>query len=279
MLKLSDILNKTEIDITKVMMIRHSLNDTIFKQCYESGYLMEYTQTQKKAFAKDYGYWITFVSDKGTTAKLEGLYKVNGRKVANKKYMKKGFPHPTKYTNDYEYFDLERLDYLKDYEGRLIIDWGKSNQKWNQKATTDKDIVAIQANQNSRFKGYDQVLLTYEELCEIVNDPITYDNWHTALSLIYAIYVITDTTNGKQYVGSAYGRDGLLGRWSYYALSKHGNNKRMKQILAESPDRYNEFHFSILQVIPRTTPEDQIIELENLYKKKLMTKEFGMNDN
>ena len=53
----------------------------------------------------------------------------------------------------------------------------------------------------------------------------------------------------------------------------------MKEIIRNDTERYKAFQFSILQIIPKTITSDGVIELEKLYKKKLLTKEFGMNEN
>ena len=120
---------------------------------------------------------------------------------------------------------------------------------------------------------------TYDELKEIVENPTIYEAWHTALSSVNAIYLIVDRETGKQYVGSAYGKDGLLGRWSCYVNSLHGNNKLMKELICTHPERYHHFQFSILQILPKTATDDEIIQTESLYKKKLLSIPFGMNDN
>ncbi len=41
---------------------------------------------------------------------------------------------------------------------------------------------------------------------------------------VAGIHLITDTLTGKQYVGSAYGKDGVVGRWCEYALKSLGRN-------------------------------------------------------
>ena len=109
---------------------------------------------------------------------------------------------------------------------------------------------------------------------------MTYEEWHIALSSIYAIYLIVDTETGKQYVGSAYNNDsGLLGRWSCYVETKHGNNKHMKEIICNHPERYHKFQFSILQILPKTLSQDDVLAIENRYKRKLLSISFGMNAN
>ena len=150
---------------------------------------------------------------------------------------------------------------------------------WHQKGTTEKPIVAIQADEKKVFSGFENLILTYDELKEIVENPTIYEAWHTALSSVNAIYLIVDQETGKQYVGSAYGKDGLLGRWSCYVNSLHGNNKLMKEMICAYPESYHHFQFSILQILPKTATDDEVIQTESLYKKKLLTIPFGMNDN
>ncbi len=140
-------------------------------------------------------------------------------------------------------------------------------------------MIAIQTNPKYSFIGYDKVILSYGELKEIVTDSILYENWHTALSSVYAIYLIVDKTDGKQYVGSAYGDGGLLGRWKYYVNTKHGGDKKVKDLICNCPDRYENFQFSILQILPKTITLEEVIKIESLYKQKFLTREFGLNDN
>lgn len=64
------------------------------------------------------------------------------------------------------------------------------------------------------FPGYDEVCLDFSKLVSIYSIP--YRSWQEALSIINGIYVITDTSNGKQYVGSTYGYNGVWQRWEGY---------------------------------------------------------------
>mgnify|MGYP000066642462 FL=1 len=189
-----------------------------------------------------------------------------------------GFPLEDWFQGQKTFYELEHIDLLKEYEGRLLIEWGNSALAWAQKATIEKPIVAIQDKR--AFSGYENFVLTYDELKEIVKDPTAYESWHTALSSVNAIYLIVDRENGRQYVGSAYGKDGLLGRWAHYVDSLHGDNKLMKELLCNYPQRYKYFQFSILQLLPKTATPDDVIHTETLWKKKLLTYEpLGMNAN
>ena len=84
--------------------------------------------------------------------------------------------------------------------------------------------------------------------------------WESALSTVNAVYLIVDRENGRKYVGSAYGKGGLLGRWTHYMKSLHGDNKLMKELLCDYPDRYTHFQFSILQLLPKAVTPDEVIQ-------------------
>lgn len=73
---------------------------------------------------------------------------------------------------------------------------------------------------------------------------------------------------------------GVLGLWTHYVKSLHGDNKLMKELLCDYPDRYTHFQFSILQLLPKAVTPDEVIQTETLWKKKLLTYEpLGMNAN
>lgn len=88
-----------------------------------------------------------------------------------------------------------------------------------------------------------------------------------------------NSTNGDQYVGSAYGEAGILGRWKSYATTRHGGNKRLKALLDSDPQRHVAFWFSILRTLPRSLTAKEVITIEEHYKKKLGTRAFGLNEN
>ena len=129
------------------------------------------------------------------------------------------------------------------------------------------------------FEGFEKLILPYDELKEIVENKHIYESWHTTLSSVYAVYLITDIISGKQYVGSAYNKGGLLGRWTIYIETGHGNNRKMIELLEEFPNRYRQFEFSVLQILPKNLSDEEVIHVENLWKKKLHTREFGLNEN
>ena len=48
------------------------------------------------------------------------------------------------------------------------------------------------------------------------------------------IDLITDRSNGEQYVGKADGAERILGRWMSYARDRHGGNQALRELAAAS---------------------------------------------
>jgi len=128
------------------------------------------------------------------------------------------------------------------------------------------------------FPGYKSVLLSYGMLQTVVRGPCP--SWRTALSNVAGVYLITDTSDGRLYVGSAYGGAGIWQRWTTYADNGHGGNKEIKELLIEKGRVHAEgFQFSLLEVCDLDSDKDRIIERETYWKNVLKTREFGLNKN
>ena len=276
---LSDILKKTDIDPKNIMLIRHVLSNDKCREYVDNNMVEEYTCIQKKNFTNKYDYWLVFISREGTTAILDSFYKVNGEYTNAPENMPEGFAAPEDFNGNGKYFELERLDTFKDFEQRLMIEWGDGYRMWHHKGTTEKEIIAIQKEKKIPFTSYEDVRLSYPKLKEIMDNPNLYSDWHTALSNVKGIYLIVDTTDGKQYVGSAFGEKGILQRWTSYVNTKDGDDKKLIELLDQHPERYNDFQFSILKVLPEDMEKSEVIKIETKYKNKLLTKKFGLNAN
>ena len=98
------------------------------------------------------------------------------------------------------------------------------------------------------------------------------------------IYYIFDTSDGKGYVGSAYGDStlsghyigtgNLLGRWLNYAALGHGGNS----LLRKRDPRH--FRFTILELVSPNMEASAVIRLETTWKERLHTRPpYGLNDN
>lgn len=279
MLYFTDILRSANIDANKVKLLRHPLSKPDVFEYYQADRIREFTAHQDKNFSIAYPYWAVFLGEEGTLSRFYALYKMDGWVPDTQAAIEPGELHPESFTGQYAYYHLETLHDLDEYKNKLLIDWGNSTRMWHQKGTTPKPIRAILPNFKEVFPGFENIILSFDELENIIESPTIYAEWKAALSSINAIYLIVNRENGKQYVGSAYGEDGLWGRWSCYINTKHGGNKEMIDDLAATPDHYHFFQFSILQILPKTVTAEEVIHTEALYKKKLLTISFGMNKN
>src|SRR5690625_6633547 len=98
--------------------------------------------------------------------------------------------HTTSLHDALPIYELEETDYFKDLAERLYIDWGIS-RRWDQKGTNEKPIIHIGHLPKYIFGGYENIVLKFEDLEEILSDPLRYKEWHTALKSVHAIYLIT----------------------------------------------------------------------------------------
>src|SRR5699024_3407815 len=161
---------------------------------------------------------------------------------------------------------------------RLCIDWGVTG-RWYQKGTNKTPIIHIGHLPKYIFREYENDVVNFEHLEDILSDHLRYKQWHTALKSDHAIYLITYLDRGTENIGSTSGKESILQPYSYYISTKHGQNKEIKDLLDKEPERYKKFQFSILQVIPKTMESEELFNLESLYKSKLRTREFGLNVN
>jgi hypothetical protein len=127
------------------------------------------------------------------------------------------------------------------------------------------------------FPGFDEIILSFRKHIHVINHEASHKIWHMMLGSTAGIYLIVDTESGRQCVGSAYGEEGILGRWWTYANTHHGNNVVMMDLLPKYPDRYTNFQFSVLQTLPLSMSKDQVIQREHRYMKKLDSRTFGFN--
>ena len=184
--------------------------------------------------------------------------------------------------------DLDKLDgigyeyvILSDYEkyfGRLIVKFKNSVQTMIRNANSvikECEVVQILPDifDNDIFPGYDKVNVSWEELSRVIEK----ETWKTALQNQKGVYLITDVSNGKKYVGSAYGENMILGRWQFYVRTGNGGNVELKNLSFDYIKK--NFKYSILDIFKSTIDDQTIIEKENWWKDVLQTREFGYNQN
>ena len=187
-------------------------------------------------------------------------------------------------------YELTLMDDYKEYIKRLIIKIEKpiGQEVYNRKYETLQEQLNPEVYELAPrtklgpFPGYQNVSLTHKDLRQIIaqNEP----SWKQALSHVKGVYVVTDMSNGKLYIGSASGNtEGIWQRWSAYANASNltGGNKGFLEILETKADEYimSNFKYSILEIFDTKTKGETIVERESYWKRVFVTGQHGMNYN
>lgn len=168
-----------------------------------------------------------------------------------------------------DWYECAQIPDLAPYAGRLKIDWGDGARAWRQYAVRhDKPIVELtQAFREEAFPGFTRFIASFSDLPSL---PVS---WIGHLRQAKGIYLLTCPRNHEQYIGAAPGADGFWGRWQAYIATGHGGNEGLK---SRDPADYR---ISILEVAGSAATVDAISEMEVLWKRKLQSREMGLNRN
>lgn len=166
--------------------------------------------------------------------------------------------------------ELERMTELDGYSGRLVVDWGGGERAWVQYADRrDKDILELRRSvEEPRFPGIGEF---HCGLHEVESLP---ESWLELLRAGRGIYLLVHRVTGAQYVGSATGAGGFIGRWRAYA-DGHGGNLALRE-LGHSADNYEAW---ILETAGSGASVEDIYAMESLWKNKLGSRAQGLNRN
>ena len=182
-------------------------------------------------------------------------------------------------------YNGEELEEYSQYFGRVVIKYHKTAQTQGMFYNTvcdELEVLEVLPNvyDGDEFPGYDKVRLSYMQLQSIIERQKK--SWISALENQKAVYLITDKSNGKIYVGSATSDNGmLLTRWSNYAENGHGGNVELKKLVAEKGFDYikQNFQYSILENYNARVDDHVILDRESWWKETLQSRAFGYNDN
>ena len=136
------------------------------------------------------------------------------------------------------------------------------------------------AYDGDEFPGYENIRLSFSQLETIIRNKRS--GWLDALRNQKAVYLITDTSNGKMYVGSATAQYGmLLQRWTNYIDNGHGGNVELKHIVDTKGFDYIKanFQYSVLENYNARMDDNYILSREKWWKDTLCTRQFGYNKN
>ena len=292
-MNLKDLLLSKNIDPQHVLVLRHrplepELNKVLpWLAAERPDVFNAYQQTQTKRVeqamknARDVA---AFIGHEPGKALFVGLYSVKESKpITPKEYgqipandVSKSFGHEG-FTEESSrssilWFDLVLTDFYAHWKGKLIIRWpplDKNWYRWAYRPNNEMSVLAILEE-----SALDAAMPEWDAMITWVELGVLPTQWKSRLSEWRGIYYIFDISDGKGYVGSAYGEYNLLGRWSNYAARGHGGNRLLQQ-----RDPRN-FRFTILHRVSPDMEAHDVIRLESSWKQRLHTrKPYGLNDN
>lgn len=213
-------------------------------------------------------YWAVFVVNASGGSMFVGLYDVhcNGLLATE---VKQPHTQQTALAGSCDSYHLRLDDRMKEFVGKLFIDWGKGALVWAQHASrNDKAVTEIRpAFQEDEFPGFSNFI---ESVSRLSGLPAT---WVAALKSGRGVYLLTCPRTNEQYVGSATGAKGFWGRWEEYSKNGHGENLGLK---SRDPSDYQ---VSILELAGTSASPDDIGKMEGLWQRKLQSVAMGLNRN
>ena len=270
MLKLIDLISLSGTELTDFKIHCATGSDWLPLDAYFEGRFQEWQEYQNQRNFECEKI-VSLIHLRGTEWLFAGVWTVLGSK-----------PRQSKGDKWFEY-SLSEDGGMEHLVGRAIVHFDKTFRASYLRGPKYIDQLAVAEIRPTKmsigdFPGYSDVRISFERLQLVIRQDI--DSWRSALSSVSGVYVIADTSNGKQYIGSAYGVGGIWGRWSQYVHTGHGNNKELRRLLKAKGKDYSEnFQFTILEICDPQTAKEQLISREVHWKNCLLTKQFGYNEN
>jgi len=203
-------------------------------------------------------YWVVFIKEGGDQARLWSVVENHGE-AENDGALRR--------------FDISETEHMSDLRKRLVVGWRSPRTWWMRGVTAATyPVVGIADAEPIPFPGFDRLVLSHVQLQAVMREH-RYASWRTALSSVFGIYLITDTSDGRHYVGKADGEESIRQRWHAYATNGHGGNVELRGLDPSS------FRFSLLRVFDPSTPTRDIDAAESHFKDALDSRRHGLNRN
>ena len=272
MLQFNTLLRAEGLDPADVKLARHQ--DTRYPgrpspyQLWRAnaGRLERYQSIQRLAKFDGTRLLASFVATLIGETVFAGLYTINGVGPAPARHLD---PISGEDAAGLFLYTMEPAPHLSDFRGKLFIAWGDGYRAWVQSAAKqEKTVIELRRTvSDPPFPGFLDFHARLSDLAHVPRD------WRTTLSSVCGIYLLTCPKTGQHYVGSACGPTGFWGRWEDYAASGHGGNK----LLREVPE--SDYQLTILEVAASSAIAKEVIDMEDRWKRKLLSREFGLNAN
>lgn len=216
-------------------------------------------------------YWASFVVTPDASTLFVGLYEVGSVDPVPVGWSHDLIDRPLDPATD-EMYELTKIGAMHEYSGRLAIGWGSGTRTWSQLAgNQDKPVVELRRSiSDPPFLGFARFI---GPLSEIEALP---PSWHEALGTTGGVYLLTCPHTREQYIGSATGAGGFLGRWREYLDGGDGGDGGNVALRSRGPADYQ---VSILQSAGSGDDPKAVLAMEALWKEKLQSREMGLNRN
>lgn len=291
-LTLNDLLRLSDIAPGSVLVFRHRPSEPKFNKIFdwlvaERPALFDCYQSthgpRTEAALANAQYLASFIRHKPGTALFVGFYEITSkRRISMEDYAERldhkellrlgmtGIRHGDADDSLLE-FTLARTPWHHEWRGRMIVRWPgleRSWYRWGHRNEFGIEAIAPESLLIPPIGPWDTLAVEWRELALLPS------SWAAQMSQWRGIYLILDQSDGKQYVGSAYGVENILQRWRNYGQTGHGGN-----VLLRQRDPAN-FRFSILQRVSPDLPDSDVIRIEGTWKDRLRTRApFGLNEN
>jgi hypothetical protein len=161
---------------------------------------------------------------------------------------------------DRAWHDLIHSDRMRDFEAKLVIDWGPGQRAWRQRASSrNKTVLEIRAQfMEEPFPRYMNFSRRLGDLKNI------YPSWKARLEERRGIYLLA-FDDGMQYVGSATGERGFWQRWENYLANGHGGNR---VLIRDARDARTAI-VSLLEISGSAETDHDIVRQEMFWQEKL----------
>lgn len=242
-------------------------------EVFREGRFPEWQQNQgKKNFESDQVLSLIALPEKHRWL-FAGVYAQRGRR-----------PHPTQ--RGRFLYDLQLLPGQKHLIGRVVVQWDREGARISYRKLESMQNLFVESYSVAKvpfkpFPGWGQRWsLKWTELKSIEANHI--DEWINPLANVFGVYLITDQCDedcgGEQYVGIASGSRGIWGRWSTYAQTGHGHNKKLRALLRKKGlEHARNFLYTVLETAPTTISRVDLAEREQYWMNVLGSKAFGLN--
>lgn len=291
-LTLNDLFSLGGIDRRKVIVFRHRPYEPKLNRIFE--WLVSERRDLFDCYQSSHGpnteaalnraeYVVSCIRHPQKSALFVGLYEIVGRRTITVEQCHARPKHQelvalgmsgifaTEQRSSLQEYGLSLTEWHADWIGRLVIGWPGPERSWYRWADRNEFAITEIAHESllhAPMPAWEEIVLTWQEL------SLLPESWAAALRQWRGIYLITDQSDGKAYVGAAYGSENILQRWRGYARTGHGGNKLLRR---RDPSN---FRFSILQRVSPDAPDADVIDREQSWKLRLQTRApTGLNDN